>query len=177
MHPVPSRPAAAQALKKNRHDSAMMQPGPALCDVIAASVPQLHAHCRDEWAVIGSAAAALSGAAVQAADLDLLTSVADAQRLIELWPLRLDTSYVPAGADRFRSRFARFQFPGMPLEVMGGLELHGADGWQAVRVHHVMHVSVAGLDVPIPARDEQIRILESFGRAKDLARAGMLRAL
>ena len=148
-----------------------------LREVIAASVPPLHAHCRDEWVVIGSAAAALMGADVQAADLDLLTSAADAQRLIELWPSRLDTSYVPAAANRFRSRFARFRFPGMPLEVMGGLELHGHDGWQAVRVNHVMHVNVAGIQVPVPARDEQIRILESFGRAKDLARADLLRAL
>lgn len=171
-----SRRAAALALKR-RNESRMMQLSSALRDVIAASVPQLHAHCRDEWAVIGSAAAALLGADVQAADLDLLTSAADAQRLIELWPSRLDTSYVPAGADRFRSRFARFHFPGMPLEVMGGLELHGSDGWQAVRVNRVMHVNVAGIDVPIPVRDEQIRILESFGRAKDLARADMLRAL
>lgn len=155
----------------------MTQLSPALYEVIAASVPQLHAHCRDEWAVIGSAAAALAGAAVQTADLDLLTSVADAQRLIALWPSRLDTSYTPAGADRFRSCFARFRFPGMPLEVMGGLQLHGQDGWQAVRLKHVVQVSVAGIDVPIPARDEQIRIFESFGRAKDLARAELLRAL
>ena len=155
----------------------MMQLSPALCEVIAASVPQLHTHCRDEWAVIGSAAAALAGATVEAADLDLLTSVADAQRLIALWPSRLDTSYTPAGAERFRSCFARFQFPGMPLEVMGGLELHGEHGWQAVRLNHVVHVSVAGIDVPIPARDEQIRIFESFGRTKDFARADLLRAL
>lgn len=155
----------------------MTQLSPALYEVIAASVPQLHAHCRDEWAVIGSAAAALAGAAVQTADLDLLTSVADAQRLIALWPSRLDTSYTPAGADRFRSCFARFRFPGMPLEVMGGLQLHGQDGWQAVRLKHVVQVSVAGIDVPIPARDEQIHIFESFGRAKDLARAELLRAL
>jgi hypothetical protein len=158
-------------------ETRMKQLSADLCEVIAASVPQLHAHCRDEWAVIGSAAAALAGVDVQAADLDLLTSVADAQRLIALWPSRLDVSYVPAGADRFRSCFARFQFPGMPLEVMGGLELHDERGWQAVRVQDVVHVNVAGIDVPIPARDEQIRILESFGRPKDLARADLLRAL
>ena len=155
----------------------MKQPSAALCEVIAASVSQLHAHCRDEWAVIGSAAAALAGVDVQAADLDLLTSVADAQRLIAWWPSRLDAAYVPTGADRFRSCFARFHFPGMPLEVMGGLELHDERGWQPVRVQDVVHVNVAGIEVPIPARDEQIRILESFGRPKDLARADLLRAL
>jgi hypothetical protein len=155
----------------------MIQLSAALREVIADSVPQLHAHCRDSWAVIGSAAAAMAGADVQVADLDLLTSVADAQRLIALWPSRLDRAYTPAAAERFRSCFGRFQFPGMPLEVMGGLELHGEQGWQVVRVHDIVHVNVAGIDVPIPARDEQIHILECFGRPKDLARAKLLRAL
>lgn len=151
----------------------------ALRDVIAASVPSLQAHCRDPWVVIGSAACALAGAAVEVADLDLLTSTADAERLIALWPSRLDTHYVPAGADRFRSRFARFMFPGidMPLEVMGGLALQDADGWQPVQVNKTMHVTVADVAVAIPSCDEQIRILKSFGRPKDLARAELLRAL
>ncbi|MFC3651041.1 hypothetical protein ACFONN_05760 [Dyella humi] len=155
----------------------MMQLSPALHDVMAASVPLLQTHCRDQWVVIGSAACALAGAAVEVADLDLLTSAADAERLMGLWPSQLDTSYTPAGADRFRSRFARFQFPSMSLEVMGDLELHDADGWRAVRVNDVVHVNVANIAVPIPSRAEQIRILESFGRPKDLARAELLRAL
>jgi hypothetical protein len=150
---------------------------PVLHEAIAASVPLLHAHCRDPWVVIGSAACALAGADVEVADLDLLTSTADAERLIALWPSRLDTSYVPAGADRFRSRFARFLFPGMPLEVMGNLELHDADGWQPVQVNETVHVTVADVAVAIPSRDEQIRILKSFGRPKDLVRAELLRAL
>lgn len=150
---------------------------PALHEAIAASVPLLHAHCRDPWVVIGSAACALAGADVEVADLDLLTSTTDAERLIAMWPSRLDTSYVPAGVDRFRSRFARFLFPGMPLEVMGNLELHDADGWQPVQVNETVHVTVAGVVVAIPSRDELIRILESFGRPKDLARAELLRAL
>ena len=155
----------------------MMQPSPALRDVVAASVPSLQAHCHDPWVVIGSAACALAGASVDVADLDLLTSAADAERLITLWSAQLDTSYTPAGADRFRSRFARFRFPGMPLEVMGGLELHDIDGWRAVCVNDVVHVRLADVTVPIPSCAEQIRILERFGRPKDLARAELLRAL
>ncbi|HKT27839.1 hypothetical protein [Dyella sp.] len=149
----------------------------ALRDAIATSVPLLQAHCRDPWVVIGSAACALAGAAVEVADLDLLTSTADAQRLIAVWPSHLDTTYVPAGADRFRSCFARFLFPGMPLEVMGDLQLHDADGWQPVQINETVHVTVADVAVAIPSRDEQIRILKSFGRPKDLARAELLRAL
>jgi hypothetical protein len=155
----------------------MTQLRSALREVIAASVPLLQAHCQDSWVVIGSAACALAGAAVEVADLDLLTSAADAERLIALWPSRLDAAYAPAGADRFRSRFARFLLPGMPLEVMGGLALHSADGWQPVCVNDVVHASVDGIDVPIPSPIEQIRILEWFGRPKDRARAELLRAL
>jgi hypothetical protein len=140
-------------------------------------VPSLHQHCRDAWVIIGSAAAALAGAPIEVADLDLLTSADDAERLVALWHQHRDLAYTPAAGDRFRSRFARFRFPGMPVEVMGDLELHGADGWQPVRVNQVVQVRCAGLLVPIPSPAEQIRILESFGRPKDLQRAEWLRAL
>lgn len=155
----------------------MTQLSAALHEAITASVPLLQKHCRDPWVVIGSAACALAGGDVEVADLDLLTSAADADRLIDVWSAQLDTCYAPANADRFRSRFARFQFPGMPLEVMGDLQWHDADGWHAVRVNDTVHVSVEDIAVPIPSRAEQIRILESFGRPKDLVRAELLRAL
>jgi hypothetical protein len=155
----------------------MIHVGQALREAVAAAVPPLHQHCRDAWAVIGSAAVSLAGADVAVADLDLLTSAEDAERLKTLWRERLDLVYEPAGADRFRSRFARFRFPGMPVEVMGGLELQGADGWQPVDVGEVVHVNCASVLVPIPSTAEQIRILESFGRPKDLQRAALLRAL
>jgi hypothetical protein len=154
-----------------------MTPAPqALREVLAAVVPPLREHCRDAWVVIGSAAVALAGAPVEVADLDLLTSHADAERLIALWGAELDSAYQPAASDRFRSRFARFLFPGMAVEVMGGLELHAAQGWVPVQVHDIEHVACAGLAVPVPSRAEQIRILESFGRPKDLQRAQLLRA-
>nr|WP_225737268.1 hypothetical protein [Dyella acidiphila] len=149
----------------------------ALLDVLTAVMPQLREHCRDGWVVIGSAAAALSGADVDVADLDLLTSRADAERLIALWQPALDPHYHPAAADRFRSHFARFLFPGMPVEVMGDLQLHGEQGWQPVRVHQIVQAVAGGIAVPIPAVAEQIRVLESFGRPKDLQRASLLRAL
>jgi hypothetical protein len=88
-----------------------------------------------------------------------------------------DRTYQPAASDRFRSRFARFLFPGMPVEVMGGLELHTAQGWQRVRIRDVTQIIHAGVEVPIPSPTEQIRILESFGRPKDTQRAALLRAL
>lgn len=155
----------------------MSQAQHALQEAIAAAVPQLHQHCRDTWVVIGSAAAALAGADVMVADLDVLTSTDDAERLKALWCERLDPVYEPAAADQFRSSFARFRFPGMPVEVMGGLELHGSDGWKQVRVDDIVQMNCGGIQVPIPSTAEQIRILQSFDRPKDIQRAALLRAL
>lgn len=149
----------------------------ALEQVIAEAVPELRRHCRDPWQLIGSAAARLAGADVTVADLDVLTSAADADRLAAAWHARREAAYEPAGADRFRSRFGRFRFDAMPVEIMGGLELHAERGWEPVTVGEVVAVQVAGAEVPVPSVAEQIRILESFGRPKDLHRAALLRAL
>lgn len=152
-----------------------------MCDTLqqtlARVMPDLQKYCCDPWYLIGSAAASLAGADVSVADLDVLASADDAARLEIHWRYLRDPLYAPAGAERFRSRFARFRFPGLPLEVMGGLELHGDDGWQPVQVHEAASASVAGFAVPIPSVAEQIRILESFGRPKDLQRAALLKAL
>lgn len=153
-----------------------MTPSP-LHQALVASVPDLHRHCRDPWIVIGSAAVALAGGDVVVADVDVLTSKRDAECLLVPWRARLDDRHEPADSDRFRSCFARFRFPGLPLEVMGGLALRDANGWQPVHVDDVVHVSCAGVEVPIPAVAEQIRILESFARPKDMQRAARLRTL
>lgn len=150
---------------------------PALFVALAEAVPELHVHCAEPWCLIGSAAARLMGAEVSVADVDVLVSRADAEVLATQWADRCEAGYVPADGDRFRSRFARFRFPGMPLEVMGGLELDAGEGWQPVTPGRLVLVGVEGLAVPVPSLDDQVRILESFGRDKDLARAAALRRL
>jgi hypothetical protein len=146
-------------------------------EVLAAAIPELHRLCRDPWTVIGSAAVRLAGVEVAVADLDVLTSVRDAEILIGHWRARRDDTYVPPGEERFRSCFARFRFPGLPVEVMGGLELCGERGWEPVRVDRIVTRDVDGLAVPIPTVAEQVRVLESFGRPKDLQRAALLKRL
>ncbi|HEV2538100.1 MAG TPA: hypothetical protein VGU03_00165 [Frateuria sp.] len=150
---------------------------PALFVALAEAVPELHVHCADPWCLIGSAAARLLGAEVGVADVDVLVSRADAQVLASHWADRRDASYAPADGDRFRSHFARFRFPGMPVELMGGLEHDAGEGWRAVPPGRLVLVGLEGLAVPVPSLDDQIRILESFGRDKDRARATALRQL
>jgi hypothetical protein len=167
----------AQAPRTIMNACADIDTAAALHEALAASVPDLHRCCRDPWALIGSGAAWLTGAQVTVADLDVLTSARDAETLRGHWRARQDEAWMPSSAERFRSHFARFLFPGLPVEVMGGLELCGERGWEPVRVGEVVTVDVSGLEVTIPTVAEQIRVLESFGRPKDLQRAALLKHL
>ncbi|MFK2904623.1 hypothetical protein ISP17_11655 [Dyella ginsengisoli] len=150
---------------------------PALFVALTELVPELHVHCADPWCLIGSAGALLLGADVGVGDVDVLVSRSDAEALTALWTERRDTAHVPTDGDRFRSHYARFRFPGLPVEVMGGLELDAGDGWQPVSPGKLVLVGLQGLAVPVPSLDDQIRIFESFGRDKDRARAAALRKL
>jgi hypothetical protein len=155
-----------------RPDTAM-----ALREALVAVLPDLHRHCRDPWTLIGSAAARLAGVEVAVADLDVLTSVRDAQTLIGHWRGWRDETFLPPGEKHFRSCFARFLFPGLPVEIMGGLELFGERGWEPVRIDGTITLDMAGFGVPVPVVTEQIRVLESFGRPKDRRRAALLKSL
>ncbi|MBD8900033.1 hypothetical protein [Rhodanobacter sp. DHG33] len=150
---------------------------PALFVTLAELVPDLHVHCVEPWCLIGSAAARLLGAEVSVADVDVLVSRADAETLATLWADRRDAAHAPADDGRFRSHFARFRFPGMPVEVMGGLELDQGEGWQPVSPGRLVLAGLQGMAVPVPTLDDQIRIFESFGRDKDRDRAAALRRL
>lgn len=150
---------------------------PALYTTLAGIVPDLHVHCADPWCLIGSVAALLLGTETSAVDVDVLTSRADADTLMAAWAERREPAFTPADSRLFRSHFARFSFPGVPVEVMGALELHADGGWQPVHYGRLILVGVNGLAVPVPSIDNQIRLLESFGREKDLVRAAALRAL
>lgn len=133
---------------------------------------------RDPCWLIGSAAAALAGAdGFSPADLDLLTSARDAEAFASAHWDSIDDAHVPGDAGRFRSRFARFRFAPMPVEIMGGMEVFRDGRWQAVRIGSRMPCALLGDALWLPSLDEQVRLFESFGRAKDLERARRLRAI
>ena len=155
----------------------MSHVSPALYATLAEVVPELHVHCAAPWCLIGSAAALLLGAEVSVADVDVLTSRADADTLMTLWAVRREPVSALADGGLFRSHFARFVFPGAPVEVMGALEFNVNDAWQAVRPGRLVLASLNGLAVPVPRVDDQIRLFESFGREKDRRRAAALRAM
>jgi len=134
-------------------------------------VAEASAILRDPWWIIGSAAAVLSGADEEMADVDLLTGEADARRLLEHWNRAPGP---PSPSPLFESRvLTRLSLAPLPIDVMGGLHLRGAPMVPQSRVP----VPWKERQLFTPALAEQIAILELFGRDKDLRRAQRLKAL
>ena len=152
-----------------------MTPSSALHAGLHDALPELARTFRDPWWIIGSAAMALAGVpGIVPQDIDVLCSRGDALRLREVWSGHVDGQFQPADEARFRSAFARFTHLPMPLEVMGGLEVMTAIGWQELRVHHDLRAEIGGHAVRIPTLADQHRILLAFGRDKDLAKAARI---
>ena len=150
-------------------------PASALHAGLHHALPELARTFRDPWWIIGSAAMVLAGVAdIAPQDIDVLCSRADALRLREAWRGHADADYRPADGTRFRSTFSRFVHLPMPVEVMGGLEVMTAAGWQALVVHEDVCLDIAGDALRIPTLREQRRILLAFGRDKDLAKAARI---
>lgn len=149
----------------------------ALADIesgLADWVPDIHRLARDPWWIIGSAAMCLLGVQTEVADIDVLASSRDADRLAREWTERRVEVGPRAGDSLFRSRFSRYTFQPLVVEVMGDLEVHGDDGWQPVRIEDSQCRRFGGHALPIPTLAGQIRLLECFDRPKDHVRLRML---
>lgn len=148
----------------------------ALRATLGAALPVLHCRCREPWWLIGSAALHISGVpGIEVHDIDVLVADADAVRLLAGWHERLDDAFQPERTDLFRSRFGRVDGFALPLEVMGDLKLRRDGEWQLVRPTDRILIRWQGFSVPVPSLPAQRAILESFGRAKDLAKAEVVR--
>jgi hypothetical protein len=144
----------------------------ATLDVLAMATGELS----DPWWLFGSAAMALLGVAnLTIADVDLLTSEADAHRLLA----RLGASpAAPGGSKLFRSRvFGRTTGLPLPVEVMAGFEVREGPAWTTVAPQTRVAVDWTGGPLHVPAAAEQAALCRRFGRSKDLARAAALEAL
>lgn len=136
-------------------------------------VAEAAAAFKDDWWIIGSAAARLSGAAVDdVADVDLLLSAGDAKALIARFPKEKIAPKKASG--QFRSSvFARIIAAPLPIEAMADFEMSIGGVWRPV----VPRTREARGRWFTPAVAEQIALLEAMGRAKDGPRLAALRAL
>lgn len=140
------------------------------------SVAAMMKETQDPWWIIASAAAALHGAKpITVADVDILLSVADIGRILP----QLGIEPYPAPPNPiFRSRvLAKWPGPPVPVDLMAGFEHRVGDTWHPVQPATRQAISIGAATVYVPERDELRRIIEGFGRPKDLERARLLAEL
>ena len=131
---------------------------------------------KDDWWIIGSAAALLHGAEVgPVRDVDLLVSRRDGERLLAVW----DLNALPAGEDRqFRSALhARKSTPGLAIDLMAELECRTGETWHRVAPRTRQRIGRARHAVYVPDPAELMDLFALFGREKDQVRAAALAEL
>ena len=134
-----------------------------------ALVAETLADAEDDWWLVGGAAVALQGLDIAIADIDVLMSRRDIDRVIA----RLGIAPVQGVAsDRIRSEvWARWTTPPAAVDLMTGLKVRSDGRWMRVAPASRQAVNVEGRTLYVPARSELIEILRLFGRPKDLERA------
>lgn len=149
-------------------------PSAALSQTLDLLVPHL-AELREPWRLFGSAAMELVGApGVVAADVDLLVSEADAERLIA----RLGAERIPGGTALLRSAvFGKATSTPLPVEIMAGFEVFSDGAWRPVRIDSARPIDWRGASLVTPSVEEQIALCRLFGREKDAVRARALETL
>jgi hypothetical protein len=132
-------------------------------------------HLYDDYCFIGSAALLMAGVEIDSfADIDILTSSRDADRLKTLWNDKLDSNHRFKDNSFFRSNFARFDFEDISIEVMGDLEIFINSQWEKLEINQCQDVKIGNQFFKIPTLEEQKRILLTFGRTKDIKRVEMI---
>jgi len=131
------------------------------------------AKARDPWWIIGSAAAALHGAAVgDVKDIDLLMTADDAERCLQGVGLPAEAG---TPDERFWSEiYVTWREPPVPVDVMGGFRVAQEGEWRAVLPLTRETILVDGAGLFTPSKAELIDLLRLFGRGKDLERARLL---
>lgn len=130
----------------------------------------------DDWWLIGSTAACLSGADFTPEDVDVFGSSATMAAIVGHFG---GASTTGTSGERFRSQpFCRIAISGgLPIEVMGDLEVKSNEAWDRLRIHSRVAIATPVGTVYVPDLDEQVAIFELFGRDKDLAKAAILRRM
>jgi hypothetical protein len=147
---------------------------PELEAALAGLAAELSA-CREPWWLIGSAAMAVHGAAVEVRDIDLLLGETDAEAILAGRGLPA----VPGTpSDLFSSAiFASWAAPPYTVELFAGFRLRTGDGWRALVPKTREEHRIGKSAVFVPGVAELIAWGRLFGRSKDKAREPLLQAL
>lgn len=130
---------------------------------------------KDPWWVLGSAAIALTGTDPDGIrDIDVLVSLRDSAELMRLHQLE---NQADGGNALFRSDvFLRPQLGSVPVEVMSNYCINADGEWDPLSPKTRESVELAGAQLYVPDLLEQLTILRSLGRPKDLQRIALLQS-
>jgi len=122
------------------------------------------------WALTGSTGMAVQGMPYQPRDVDVQTDAAGA-REIERRLARYVTqplAWKENGA--VRSLFGRLEIQGKEVELMGGIEHPGANGWEETDLGRIVHYAVLDdLRIPVLSLAYEAQAYARMGRAEKAA--------
>ena len=128
---------------------------------------------QDPWWVIASAAVALHGAdAGQIRDIDVLLSMEDAGRILPTLGVAAEAG--PVHPDFRSAIFGTWHGTALPVEFMADFSHRSGADWVRVLPVTRQCIDLAGVALFVPDRAELCRLLERFGRPKDIERARAL---
>lgn len=129
---------------------------------------------KDEWCIIGSSALILSDVSNEETfDIDILTTKVGSDNFQRSLKEYIEVTPKTKEDHLFRSDFARFNFPLMDIEIMGGLQVKKDGIWQDVIIEHFREIAIGNMSVKVPTLEEQKRLFLLFGREKDLKRVSL----
>ncbi len=130
---------------------------------------------KDNFYLIGSAALNLSGFELDKMyDIDILVSDRDADFLREEWGNRLTKEHITSDDKLFSSKFARYKFSVLDIEIMGDLKVNKKGIWERLEITENESIAVGNFEIKIPTLNEQKRIFQLFGREKDKKRIKLI---
>jgi hypothetical protein len=152
-----------------------MTVSPALSASLHA-IESIMVDAHDPWWIIASAALALHGADLgQVADVDVLLSIVDAQRILPT--IGIDLRQGSAHATFRSSTFGTWSGTALPVEFMAGFRHRSGEAWVPVQPATRQLIKVDGVIVFVPERAELQAMLTAFGRPKEMERARKLAAV
>jgi predicted nucleotidyltransferase len=131
-----------------------------------------------EWVLVGSTSLALQGVNVDPKDIDILT---DKRGAYEIAILLKEYEIQPVTFSRselFASHFGKFNIQGVPVEIMGDLEILTDGSWVNVtadRLQSKHKCKIGDVEVPVSSLEKQLEFYKKSSRKKDAGTAEEIR--
>ncbi len=107
------------------------------------------------YTVVGGGSLALHGLPLVVRDLDIETAAADAYRFGELFAGQVVAPVTLREGATYRSHFGRFDFDGVPVEIMGNLERREGDRWVPTSAATQAIIDLDGVSVHASTLEEE----------------------